>query len=750
MSSPFPPDYASTIAWADQSCAAISDPLFDFSLLPVNWNDPGRAEPLLTLVRKFAEEGSSWHSVMDNGGGDEVRSYGESIGVIIAFPVVVAGLALVFCWFPLWISRCCAHRCCRHSPKPYSRRSRRVASCCCAFMAVLTIVFICVGAVAGAAAVPAIETTMCEVDNFFRNTTDFLVGVEEKVGNLSSLATDASAGASEMSADLACLTTTFTTGAVATACADVTQAVAAATSVDSLVESATGSSASSLSPEWASTLGQLTTTQTLLCSTLPAYQPGVVDAQAAVQELFGPLGDATSGLADVASSVGSQVRGFRNAHVDYLQVVRDDIWGPLGDFGRWSGAGFFIPHIALVVLGMLGVTCMLATPRPKTCSANKAGVQTSGCAWVSFTIFLPLLFLLGAVCVFSALFMSDTGHLIVTIPQTPYESLGQTVCAQRTISFGGGQDLSNCELVQGCFADVPVSLWAAIEPSLPFNLTDIATQITTAIETSGFADGPPFNVDELEQAAAEASTIAGAVAGVSAATFGIPPSSAQHDPINTELAILVANLTTASSTITGSNDLQCAVNVSAAVPGLLDLAYAVLAESSFASMSDVFACGFLRTNVEAIVGPSLQGEVRDATGALACSLILAAVFGFFVVVTIIVLQVQYGDVGIEPGCPSCLRCCCCYKPGANATGGRMFVEAPGDPGHLSLTMSNHSILSNETGGMRPSSVPMGSPVGSMSSAPPTSSVSNPKGVIPVVSGEPLGPGRPVPWNVESV
>eukprot|EP00966_Prymnesium_polylepis_P172093 3979101-Prymnesium_polylepis.1 len=36
---------------------------------------------------------------------------------------------------------------------------------------------------------------------------------------------------------------------------------------------------------------------------------------------------------------------------------------------------------------------------------------------------------------------------------------------------------------------------------------------------------------------------------------------------------------------------------------------------------------------------------------------------------------MFGDVGIEPGVPSCCRCCCCYAPGANVHASRLAMYA---------------------------------------------------------------------------
>ena len=42
--------------WADERCGQISAPLFDLSILPVSWDNPVRADPLLKIMRLISED----------------------------------------------------------------------------------------------------------------------------------------------------------------------------------------------------------------------------------------------------------------------------------------------------------------------------------------------------------------------------------------------------------------------------------------------------------------------------------------------------------------------------------------------------------------------------------------------------------------------------------------------------------------------------------------------------------------------
>mmetsp|Transcript_15150 Transcript_15150/g.36257 ORF Transcript_15150/g.36257 Transcript_15150/m.36257 type:complete len:720 (-) Transcript_15150:152-2311(-) len=673
MSSAFPPNYAQELDWASTTCAAIDPPLFDLSLLPISWdsnNDTARISPLLRLLRSFNEDGSIG-AVMRDGGAEDVRDYIQSIGVAFGAPLVIGIISLVCCHSPLWVARCCAHRCCAHSATPYSRKSRLGCGCCGFLMGVLTLCFLIIGIVAGSTAVPAVKQTLCSVDDFFLNTTSFLTGVDSRTTTILDLGKASSNTVATMGDGLSCLSATFTTGAVAIACDAVSSASTATSSVNARVLSATGYSPSDLSAAWASYETQLSDTKTLLCTTLPSYRPSVDDALTAVNDLLPSIDSAVGSLDSVSTSLADQIRQVRVGHLEYIKAQRD-FWTGASGGQEWSGALLFIPHLLVLTLGLAGVLCMLRRPADKCCTVNAVGVQASGTGWVAYTLFAPLLFMVGGVCILVTLLSSDVGYLIVEVPKSPYSTLGSSFCAQHTLNVGDGEPISMCNVIEGCFADRPVSMWTTLKPTFDFNLTAIAEDVRDAIRASGFEDGPPFNATELRLGARDARRLVNNLDGVNASTFQIPPSHPQHDPINSDLDVIRQNLTLAADTIIETDDITCATNVSDVIPELLDLVDRVLDETSDAAMEYTFHCGFMRFNLEAVVRPSLQGSVRDALGAVALCLVVAGLFALGLTVAIIAMQIQLGDVGIEPGCPSICRCCCCYRPGANVKAARAF------------------------------------------------------------------------------
>ena len=54
----------------------------------------------------------------------------------------------------------------------------------------------------------------------------------------------------------------------------------------------------------------------------------------------------------------------------------------------------------------------------------------------------------------------------------------------------------------------------------------------------------------------------------------------------------------------------------------------------------------------------LAGDLSTGLGGLALSLLCCGGLGVFFIASLIHAQIKCGNVGIEPGCPKCCRCCC--------------------------------------------------------------------------------------------
>ena len=54
----------------------------------------------------------------------------------------------------------------------------------------------------------------------------------------------------------------------------------------------------------------------------------------------------------------------------------------------------------------------------------------------------------------------------------------------------------------------------------------------------------------------------------------------------------------------------------------------------------------------------MTGDLSAGLAGLALSLLCCGGLGVFFIASLIHAQIKCGEVGREPGCPSCCRCCC--------------------------------------------------------------------------------------------
>ena len=120
---------ANLYAWADSTCADISFSTRVFrSIWSVsNIGHDGRVAKLTDVIRNVADasrtprvEYAFWDS----------QNYWQEL-VYFAAPGIVAGAVLLACFIPLYVARCCAHKCCRPAPGAPSKQKRKAVGCCC-------------------------------------------------------------------------------------------------------------------------------------------------------------------------------------------------------------------------------------------------------------------------------------------------------------------------------------------------------------------------------------------------------------------------------------------------------------------------------------------------------------------------------------------------------------------------------------------------------------------------------------------
>ena len=150
----------------------------------------GRTEEMTTLFQSllnaiFVPEGENgWETFQD-----AATVYVQNLLAPIV-PPVACGALLLLCLLPLWISRCCAHRCCAPG-LGHQRRADKITSagCCCLFA------FGMLGAAAGGV-LGAVQTTtgfkagLCELHALADNQTDTLNSLGGALRDVATAATD--------------------------------------------------------------------------------------------------------------------------------------------------------------------------------------------------------------------------------------------------------------------------------------------------------------------------------------------------------------------------------------------------------------------------------------------------------------------------------------------------------------------------------------------------------------------------------
>merc|ERR1711988_782398 len=129
--------------------------------------------------------------------------------------------------------------------------------------------------------------------------------------------------------------------------------------------------------------------------------------------------------------------------------------------------------------------------------------------------------------------MGDFGSLFLYIPRSPQTALGPVCDALSFNISDSGRRIDGCGIVSGCFATPSTDLFTAVEQ--PLGLSDFVN-ITSSMDTSAFAT-PPVNASFIAAMIADAQSVS-VPASLSAATFGIPTSSALYSQVNTHITTL--------------------------------------------------------------------------------------------------------------------------------------------------------------------------------------------------------------------
>ena len=711
-----------TDAWLAEACADVDTSSMSGS--GAMSEDAGRLSDALSMI------GGILGCVMDGDGGcgkyeGATKDYGEGLQNIMGPGVVLAGLVLVVL-LPLWISRCCAHKCCAPS-RPAGSKERGLAGGCCSFcgagvVAACLVGIMCVAQVAkGAqdamctahASLDVLELKMREVDTAIdatRSETDeFVQSLDPFIASVSELANAYGTG-----------------GNMSVACAELQIVSDGVANLSSIV--------SSDSTEW--TALNATLAQGIAEACVSLREQVEAPAAAAVDDLEGAQADARAlydNIPDLQEfeSAADEVRSIDDSLTDAMH----DSWDHLsGETASGVGVAVFGVPLMLLIGACLGGERPRPHPRPRRfccpraplplpppspaptayrplrvrapaiaalCMAaskgggggmlNGCGVCLSGCAWVGASVWAAVAFFLGAVLLTGGVVVFDSTTTMHNLDGDLTPLLGATRCAApynepfrasgatlglswyADVDGDGVEDgtLPMCEMVAGCFGNA-TSLTPWVEAA--FNVTLDATQlnatVNAAIATGGVTTIDPAVVlganGQMTSAQAQHAAL---LADVGPLCGGCAPGSELHDEITRQLAEMGPHLDTAAACV--ADMVRDVGAVAGGVGTTLGAAADVV--DSIVALNAAFECGWMRPAYLPPWGP-LRGDVAGGVAGLGLALLTCGAAVLMLVCGVIPVQIYCGGVGREAGCPAACRCCC----PAGGGGARMGSTSKGN------------------------------------------------------------------------
>ena len=615
----------------------------------------------------------------------------------LLFPVLGVAALVVLAWLPLWISRCCSHKCCAPpsatatssgcagcccGPDPPSKARKGTSTCCCCLWW-LGVLGAAAAAAAGCSSIElGVKQSMCAADELLGDVAGELDSAAAAADAFGA-ARDAATGALRSSkSSLQCVTAAFDGGgAISEACGNVTALHSALKDIDDRVASASGGAAAADdNADFAAALDAAADMETTLCVTLPDAVAGpAATALAGVESAEESIGGGANGL-DFLDGFAELSATITDAHTTYSNNTAEVVWPNLT----------YVPLVALalVAVTILALLCIctggfcMALSKVGRCG-SWCGIQCTGCGWVTLTLATPFTLLFtGAIFLFFTALLTDVGAVLQPGLAEPNATLapilGADACTTSPLAIesANGTTLSLCAVVAGCWsgnATVVESLLDQLTAGSSFSIT--ADEIEAAIEASGATDAlDSFDTRALEEAVApliDTTGDAGSGDAVGAGAVHAPctltPEDFGQDPNTDAGAYVAARLGAACAAATAAN--ASVLSPRGAHPPLLTCVDALAAPLDVSGIATGVAaavaplltsldCSWMPEAYEGTLGPLLWGSSLDGLATLAAGLIAAGVLSLFLVGASIAMQVHWGQVYAQPGCPSCCRCCC--------------------------------------------------------------------------------------------
>jgi hypothetical protein len=631
---------------ADLAAACVAEPSSSAAIA-----SSAASERLRTIVRIAAEKALASEALDTGEFRSAVRAYIEA-NWSLTVPVFAAAAFALVCPI-LWISRCCAHRCCQPHYGKYSTRKKATALCFYVFLWLAVGASVALAGVAGADGVREARATVCALDELARYVTarvdDTLAAVDALdaiVGTLSSNVSDAQAGTQAL------LALTSTSADASGACAALTDARAEATAIVN--------SSSHVPPAFASARSQLQSGTRVACGLAWIRSP-ISQAAGSLAAVDGLLRAARlSSVRPALESVNSSLSALSSA--DLADATYEPLFGTWRRVSEWGGVALH----ALALLALFVSACAACAirrrfrPRP-SCTLNCVGMHAVGVCWVFASCVVPLSLLLAGLLLPAAESMRDATVLLRALPTQPASVLGNTVCdGWRVSGVRGCSLLSACSSPDGSLSTVVLPPHA--------NLSASAVR-ERASELRADAALARSRTEALTADLAMLTNASRLVSSLHADDFGVSMGSDTAHEIDEHLGGIVAYASTAVGTLSPLGaPYDALVDSMGPLSATLD-ELAVSIDGLHSATACELSTALWGRVLGAFSGVVGRGVVPLGYATLAAACTLAAWIW-----PSILLQIRHGNVGREPGCPSVCRCRCCGEAKPRGVTRAVYLE----------------------------------------------------------------------------
>jgi len=583
-------------------------------------------------------------------------SYATSTLAFTLIPGIVVAVLVLLCWLPCWISRCCAHRCCKPSAKGPSKRSTLGCTCCFAFAYVACLATGIVGWLAMPNSSVAAHWSLCQSNQkFLQGATYF----DQLSGNLTllydvTLATDAAL--SNVSSGLSCAGTWATD-----TCNQVDAVQSQIVTLGTLIPDTTDPTYTTLKTYVDVAAGYCVMIRQELLPPLDDIQAIIDDTSV----LLTDNGVYFKDVGEILSSISETLRSLVNRLTDVADFVNE--YGTPAMAA--AGALLFVGPVAFHTLAALGLICVARSENRAAGCANGCGVQLLGCAWVWDTLACFGYFLLGSLFLTIGAVVYDLCFALQHLPTSFVASFNNSAaCGTIPAVVPAPPDLSDpgttCAFVeqifQTCWNGKNLILMLLEMLGITVDWDAIDTALADAIaEVSAY--NPANFTATVASLSGELATFESSISGLSSVDFGT--ADAQID------AWLGVTTSTAGLAVTSSTTLAgCLLVLSAALQMCYDtLVYALDVLRSFIHNIDTWGdCSWISELWVAVTNLAVLAVESPIVLASVGFLLTACFMALIFIPSSIAMQVVYGGVGSQPGCPRrCRSKACCAEAYSN-------------------------------------------------------------------------------------